>query len=80
MGEVSFTRGTKGVNDGRYTPVIGENGDMHCSCGRPLVRLEAGVYRCKAGYPMYRFDSGDFYKTKDGDLSFKYKEHPQDNN
>lgn len=59
----------------KYFLVVKENGAMHCSCGRELLRLDDGSYRCKGGYPTYRPDQGEMIKDKNGEIWLKVLPH-----
>ena len=59
---------------GEWFPVE-QNGNLICSCGRPLEKLESGVYRCSYGFPTFHLDAGDVRINKWGNMFFKRKEH-----
>lgn len=61
--------------NGGYVPVRHKDGNITCSCGRELVKLDESTYRCAAGWPMYRLDEGDIMKDKNGDLLMRQMEH-----
>lgn len=58
-----------------WYPRVGPDGQMRCSCGRTLVKVDETTWACSAGYPRYRFDTGDIVVDKFGRLMFRMKEH-----
>lgn len=62
------------TRDNQYFPVE-QNGHLLCSCGRPLEKLEDGIYQCSYGYPTFRLDAGDIRIDKYGNMLFKRKGH-----
>lgn len=71
--------GRNDPNGGRgYFLVESSNGLLHCSCGRPLKKLDERTYVCPGGYPKYSFDQGDVQLDKFGNLRFRVKDHRED--
>jgi hypothetical protein len=66
------------VENGWY-PRVGPDGQMRCSCGRVLVKVDEVTWACSAGFPRYRFDTGDIVVDKFGRLMFRMKDHPDEN-
>lgn len=83
MSEVKFQghSGYDGSSSGihyEYFLVMRDDGHMHCSCGRLLVKLEDHTYKCGGGYPIYRPSDGEVQIDKFGNLMIKVKPHPSD--
>ena len=62
-----------------YFLVVNQDGNMFCSCGRSLNKLDDGTYRCSAGWPIYRPDQGEVMIDKFGNLMLKVMPHAQGN-
>ena len=58
--------------------VVREDGTMQCSCGRPLVKMDSGMYRCRGGFPIYRPAEGEIIIDKFGNLMMKIKPHSEE--
>jgi len=64
--------------DTGYTPQVGSDGVMRCSCGRSLVKVDEDTYKCAFGFPRYRFSMGEITLDKFGNLLFAAKDHGAD--
>ena len=55
--------------------VESRDGNLRCSCGRPLVKITDTVWRCSFGWPVFRLDQGEVMVDKFGRLMMKNKPH-----
>lgn len=57
-----------------------EDGQLRCSCGRQLEKLDDYTYRCTGGFPQFRPEDGEVKQDKFGNIYLKMKPHKKDDN
>ena len=63
------------IDADRYFLVEDEDGQLKCSCGRKLIKLDDETYKCEGGYPIYRVPQGEVVIDTYGRLMLKKKKH-----
>ena len=58
-----------------YWAVVDADGNMRCSCGSELIKLDEHTYKCAGGWPIYRFEDGSVFIDKFGSLMIKTSDH-----
>ena len=58
-----------------YWSVVDADGNMRCSCGSQLIKLDEHTYKCAGGWPIYRFEDGTVFIDKWGNLMLKTTDH-----
>ena len=61
-----------------YFAIARDGMKLHCSCGRPLVKITETRWRCSAGWPEYDIAQGDMAFDKYGNIMLKAKPHEDD--
>ena len=59
----------------QYYLIETEDGQLKCSCGLKLIKLDDEHYKCEGGYPMYSFESGEIRVDTFGRLMLRKKDH-----
>lgn len=60
-----------------YFLVQREDGQLRCSCGGELIKLDEHSYKCSGGYPIFRPGDGEIIQDKFGNIYLKMKPHPK---
>jgi len=68
------------MQDQEYFLVQREDGQLRCSCGGELIKLDEYSYRCSGGYPIFRPDDGDIIQDKFGNKYLRMKPHKDKKN
>ncbi len=63
-----------------YWAVVDADGNMKCSCGRQLIKMDEHTYKCAGGWPIYRFEDGTVFIDKFGNLMLKTTDHDGEQN
>lgn len=58
-----------------YFLVMREDGNMYCSCGAPISKIDDNTYKCSRGWPIYRPEDGEVMIDKFGNTMLKIKPH-----
>ena len=66
------------IDADRFWLVEYEDGQLRCSCGRSLIKLDENTFKCTGGYPTYSLADGEVMLDKFGNIMLKNKPHKKE--
>jgi hypothetical protein len=78
-GQRTGSNGTefRGTGSSGYYLEQDKDGQLRCSCGRSLVKLDNYTFKCSGGWPIYRPEDGTVEVDKFGNIQIRVIPHGQ---